>query len=131
MSWRSTARRCGGRSAPGQVRAEARSNEIAALPALLDMLTLEDRLVTADAMHTQRTMAATVTARGGARPRVVRDHRYGYRYLLGLRAARADMAAMTAHSEAIGAAAGPGRAVARKPRPRAACQYRVPGTVAL
>lgn len=49
----------------GQVRVEARSNEIAALPMLLDMLALEGRLVTADAMHTQRTTAATVTARGG------------------------------------------------------------------
>ena len=49
----------------GQVRVEAKSNEIAALPALLDMLALKGRLVTADAMHTQRTTAAMVTARGG------------------------------------------------------------------
>ena len=37
------------RSMPGQVRVEAGSNEIAALPALLDMLALEGRIVTADA----------------------------------------------------------------------------------
>ena len=49
----------------GQVRVEAKSNEIAALPALLGMLALKGRIVTADAMHTQRTTAATVAARGG------------------------------------------------------------------
>ena len=77
MSWRSMARRCGGRSplhsvrafptearsTPGQVRAEARSNEVAAAPALLDMLALEGRTVTADAMRARRTTAAAVVLR--------------------------------------------------------------------
>ena len=52
-------------SMPGQVRVEARSNEIAALPVLLDILALRGRIVMADAMHTQRTTAATVAAWGG------------------------------------------------------------------
>ena len=57
--------------------------------------------------------------RGGTRPRVVRDRRYGYRYLfgaacgsrgkaVGLVSERADTAAMNAHPEAIGAAVAPG-----------------------
>ena len=49
----------------GQVRVKAKSNEITALPALLDMLALKGRIVTADAMHTQRATATTITARGG------------------------------------------------------------------
>ena len=86
-------------------------------------------------------------ARRGGRPRVVRDHRYGYRYLCGARgkavglvSERADTAAMNAHLAAIGAAVAPGsvgvvvldRAGWRqKPRPRAARQPRAPGTAAL
>ena len=36
----------------GQVAVDAKSNEITALPALLEMLSLKGRMVTADAMHT-------------------------------------------------------------------------------
>ena len=49
----------------GQVRVEGKSNEIKALPALLEMLALKGRIVTADAMHTQRETARAVTAAGG------------------------------------------------------------------
>ena len=49
----------------GQVRVEGKSNEIAAVPALLGMLALKGRVVTADAMHTQRRTAQAVTAAGG------------------------------------------------------------------
>ena len=55
----------GTRLMPGQVRVKARSNEITALPALLDMPALKGRTVMADAMHTQRATATTITARGG------------------------------------------------------------------
>ena len=49
----------------GQVRVEAGSNEITALPRLLALLSVRGRIVTADAMHTQRETAAAVTGRGG------------------------------------------------------------------
>ena len=49
----------------GQVRVEDKSNEIAAVPALLEMLALKGRIVTADAMHTQRRTARAVTEAGG------------------------------------------------------------------
>ena len=49
----------------GQVRVAGKSNEITALPALLEMLALKGRIVTADAMHTQRETARAVTAAGG------------------------------------------------------------------
>lgn len=49
----------------GQVKVADKSNEITAMPKLLEMLALEGRIVTADAMHTQRATPAAVTARGG------------------------------------------------------------------
>ena len=49
----------------GQVAVEAKSNESMALPALLDMLSLKGRIVTADAMHTQKATARAVTQAGG------------------------------------------------------------------
>ncbi len=49
----------------GQLRVEAASNEITALPRLLELLNVRGRIVTADAMHTQRETAAAVTGRGG------------------------------------------------------------------
>ena len=49
----------------GQVRVEDRSNGIAAVPAVLGMPALKGRIVTADAMRTQRRMARAVTAAGG------------------------------------------------------------------
>ena len=49
----------------GQVKVDGKSNEIAAMPQLLEMLALKGRIGTADAMHTQRATAEAVTARGG------------------------------------------------------------------
>ena len=49
----------------GQVKVADKSNEIMAMPRLLKMLALKGRIVTADAMHTQRATAEAVTARGG------------------------------------------------------------------
>ncbi len=49
----------------GQVKVDDKSNEIAAMPKLLEMLALKGGIVTADAMHTQRATAEAVTARGG------------------------------------------------------------------
>ena len=53
------------RLALGQVKVDGKSNEIAAMPQLLEMPALKGRIVTADAMHTQRATAEAVTARGG------------------------------------------------------------------
>ena len=44
----------------GQVAVEAKSNESTALPALLETLSLKGRMVTADAMHTQKATARAV-----------------------------------------------------------------------
>ena len=41
----------------GQVKVDGKSNEIAAMPKLLEMLALTGRIVTADAMHTHRATA--------------------------------------------------------------------------
>lgn len=49
----------------GQVAVREKSNEITAMPALLDLLDLEGRIVTADAMHTQRETAKTIKEKGG------------------------------------------------------------------
>jgi predicted transposase YbfD/YdcC len=49
----------------GQEVVAAKSNEITALPRLLERLDLAGALVTIDAMGTQRTVAETIQARGG------------------------------------------------------------------
>ena len=49
----------------GQLAVDAKSNEIAALPRLLAMLTLRGKVVTADAMHCQRQVAQQVIEQGG------------------------------------------------------------------
>ena len=49
----------------GQVAVDDKSNEIAAAPKLLDMLSLRGKVVTADAMHCQRQIAQQVVAQGG------------------------------------------------------------------
>ena len=62
----------------GQVRVEGGSNEITAVPTLLEMPALKGGIVTADAMHTQRRMAQAVTAAGGdyvLAPRAIRGRR--------------------------------------------------------
>ena len=49
----------------GQLAVDDKSNEIAALPKLLEMLTLRGKVVTADAMHCQRQVAQQVIEQGG------------------------------------------------------------------
>ena len=49
----------------GQVAVDAKSNAIAALPRLLEMLTLRGKVVTADARHCQRQVAQQVVEPGG------------------------------------------------------------------
>ena len=48
-----------------QMAVGGKSNEIAALPKLLELLDVKGRVVTADAMHAQRETAAAVVARSG------------------------------------------------------------------
>jgi len=48
----------------GQVAVDGKSNEITAIPALLERLELAGALVTIDAMGTQRAIAETIQARG-------------------------------------------------------------------
>jgi predicted transposase YbfD/YdcC len=49
----------------GQEAVDSKSNEITAIPALLERLDLAGALVTIDAMGTQRAVAETIRARGG------------------------------------------------------------------
>ena len=49
----------------GQLAVDDKSNEITALPKLLEMLTLRGKVVTADAMHCQRQVAQQVIEQGG------------------------------------------------------------------
>ena len=49
----------------GQLAVEDKSNEITAVPKLLEMLSLKGCIVTADALNCQRAIAAKVTERGG------------------------------------------------------------------
>ncbi len=57
----------------GQVRVDGKSNEIAAIPALLELLDIAGSTVTADAMHTQgatkgeRSTATSSSAKGSVR----------------------------------------------------------------
>jgi len=49
----------------GQVAVDAKSNEITAMPELLELLDLRDKIVTTDAMGCQKDIAATIVAGGG------------------------------------------------------------------
>jgi hypothetical protein len=49
----------------GQVAVDAKSNEITALPQLLELLDLRDKIVTTDAMGCQKAIAETIVAGGG------------------------------------------------------------------
>ena len=49
----------------GQIAVDSKSNEITALPVLLDMLTLKGAIVTADALNCQRAIAERVLERSG------------------------------------------------------------------
>ena len=48
----------------GQVATDAKSNEITAIPALLDLLALKGKVVTIDAMGTQREIAEKIVGKG-------------------------------------------------------------------
>ncbi len=49
----------------GQIAVDDKSNEITAVPKLLELLTLKGRIVTLDAMHCQRETAKAITGAGG------------------------------------------------------------------
>lgn len=49
----------------GQIKVDDKSNEITAIPALLDMLDIAGCLVTIDAMGCQKAIAAAISAKGG------------------------------------------------------------------
>jgi predicted transposase YbfD/YdcC len=49
----------------GQVAVDAKSNEITAMPELLELLDLRDKIVTTDAMGCQKTIAETIVKGGG------------------------------------------------------------------
>jgi predicted transposase YbfD/YdcC len=58
----------------GQVAVGANSNEITAIPALLELLELQGALVTIDAMGCQKDIARQVVARGGDYALTVKDN---------------------------------------------------------
>ena len=49
----------------GQVKVDGKSNELKAMPTLLDILELAGRIVTADALHTQHDTSARIVEKGG------------------------------------------------------------------
>jgi predicted transposase YbfD/YdcC len=49
----------------GQMAVDGKSNEITAVPKLLELLSLKGTIITADAMHCQRAVAEQVVAQGG------------------------------------------------------------------
>jgi predicted transposase YbfD/YdcC len=49
----------------GQVAVDAKSNEITAMPQLLELLDLKDKIVTADAMGCQKEIVRTIVDKGG------------------------------------------------------------------
>lgn len=58
----------------GQVAVDAKSNEITAIPALLDLLDLNGALVTLDAMGCQKAIAQKIVDRGGHYALTVKDN---------------------------------------------------------
>jgi predicted transposase YbfD/YdcC len=58
----------------GQVAVDAKSNEIAAIPLLLDLLDLRDKVVTIDAAGCQKEIAAQIVAGGGDYVLAVKDN---------------------------------------------------------
>ena len=56
---------CEQRLVLAQIATDAKSNEITAMPRLLEMLALKNTIVTADAMHCQRDIAAQIVEQGG------------------------------------------------------------------
>jgi predicted transposase YbfD/YdcC len=58
----------------GQVAVDAKSNEITAMPELLELLALHDKIVTTDAMGCQKAIAETIVAGGGDYIFAVKDN---------------------------------------------------------
>jgi predicted transposase YbfD/YdcC len=58
----------------GQIAVDAKSNEITAIPALLELLELNGALVTIDAMGCQKAIAQQIIAQGGHYALVVKDN---------------------------------------------------------
>jgi predicted transposase YbfD/YdcC len=58
----------------GQVAVEAKSNEITAMPQLLELLDLQDKVVTTDAMGCQKESAQTIVEGGGDYILAVKDN---------------------------------------------------------
>jgi predicted transposase YbfD/YdcC len=58
----------------GQVAVDAKSNEITAIPLLLDLLDLRDKVVTIDAAGCQKDIAAQIVAGGGDDVLAVKDN---------------------------------------------------------
>jgi predicted transposase YbfD/YdcC len=58
----------------GQVAVDAKSNEITAMPQLLELLDLHDKLVTIDAMGCQKDIAEAIVAGGGDYILAVKDN---------------------------------------------------------
>lgn len=58
----------------GQVAVDAKSNEITAMPELLKLLDLQEKIVTTDAMGCQKAIAETVVAGGGDYILAVKDN---------------------------------------------------------
>jgi predicted transposase YbfD/YdcC len=58
----------------GQVAVDAKSNEITAIPALLELLDLNGALVTIDAMGCQKTIARKIVEQGGHYALTVKDN---------------------------------------------------------
>lgn len=58
----------------GQVAVAAKANEITAMPQLLELLDLHDKIVTTDAMGCQKRMAETIVAGGGDYILAVKDN---------------------------------------------------------
>jgi len=58
----------------GQVAVDAKSNEITALPELLKLLDLHEKIVTSDAMGCQKDIAETIVAGGGDYILAVKDN---------------------------------------------------------
>jgi predicted transposase YbfD/YdcC len=58
----------------GQVAVDAKSNEITAIPQLLELLDLEEKIVTIDAMGCQKEIAAAIVEQGGDYVLAVKDN---------------------------------------------------------
>jgi predicted transposase YbfD/YdcC len=58
----------------GQVAVDAKSNEITAMPELLELLDLHDKIVTTDAMGCQKAIAEAIVAGGGDYILAVKDN---------------------------------------------------------